>query len=226
MPKPGRVSETARLRLAAIVESSQDAIISKNLDGVITSWNAAAQRIFGYTEAEVVGKPVTLLIPPELQAEEGKILARVKTGECIKQYETIRITKMRDRIAVSLSISLIKDSSGKITGFSKIARDITEQKRAEQSLRVSEERLRLALQAARLGTFEWNIQTGVNTWTPELEAIYGLPPGGFGGTETAFEDLVHPDDRARFIELNHWALTSGRPTKGEWRVVWPDGSVH
>src|SRR5262249_27502425 len=93
-------------------------------------------------------------------------------------------------------------------------------------LQRSEERLRLAQQAARLGTFEWNIQAGVNTWTPELEQMYGLRPGGFGGTKTAFDNLVHPDDRARVNELNHWALLTGQPTEGEWRVVWPDGSIH
>jgi PAS domain S-box-containing protein len=104
--------------------------------------------------------------------------------------------------------------------------DVTERKRAEVALRKSEERMRLAQSAARIGTFEWNIRTGVNTWTPELEGMYGLPPGGFGGTQTAFENLVHPDDRERVIELDNWALKTGQPTEGEWRVVWPDGSVH
>jgi PAS domain S-box-containing protein len=95
-----------------------------------------------------------------------------------------------------------------------------------ETVRASEERLRLAQQAARIGTFDWNIRTGVNTWTPDLEAMYGLPPGGFGGTETAFENLVHPDDRAGVIKLLDAAMKSGQPTKGEWRVVWADGSVH
>ena len=97
---------------------------------------------------------------------------------------------------------------------------------AEQVVRASEERLRLAQQAARIGTFEWNIRKGVNTWTPELEAMYGLPPGGFGRTQTAFESLVHPDDRAKVIELVDCALKTGLQTTGEWRVVWPDGSIH
>src|SRR5215831_2563451 len=152
-----RLAEGARLRLAAIVESSEDAIISKNLDAVITSWNTSAQRIFGYTEAEAVGQPITILIPLELRDEEDKILGKLRAGERIQQYETIRVTKSGKRIPVSLSVSPIRDSSDKITGFSKIARDISVQKQAEQSLRVSEERLRLAQAAARIGTFERDV---------------------------------------------------------------------
>jgi PAS domain S-box-containing protein len=97
---------------------------------------------------------------------------------------------------------------------------------AEQVVRASEERLRLAQQAARIGTFERNVRTGVLTWTPEMEAMYGLPPGDVEKTQTAFENLIHPDDRARVIELVDCALKTGQQTTGEWRVVWPDGSVH
>ena len=96
----------------------------------------------------------------------------------------------------------------------------------EQVLRASEERLRLAQQAASIGTFEWDIRTGANTWTPELEAMYGLPLGGFGRTQTAFESLVHPDDLAGVVELARVSVKTGKPANSEWRVVWPDGSVH
>ena len=97
---------------------------------------------------------------------------------------------------------------------------------AEQVVRASEERLRLAQQAARIGSFERDVQTGVVTWTPEMELIYGLPPGGFDGSFGAFENLVHPDDRVGLIELVDAAFSTKQATTGEWRVVWPDGSVH
>jgi PAS domain S-box-containing protein len=127
-------AEEARLRHAAIVESTEDAIISKNLDAVIQSWNAGAQRIFGYTESEAVGQPITILIPPELWDEENQILERLRAGGCIEHYETTRVTKAGRKVAVSLIISPIKESTERLVGFCKIARDITERKRAEQAL--------------------------------------------------------------------------------------------
>src|SRR6266550_3853390 len=219
-------AEEARLRHAAVIESSDDAIASATLDGIIVSWNTGAQKTYGYTEAEAVGEPINMLVPPELPDEENKILGILRAGGRIQQFETVRVTKTGKRINVSLTISPIKDSSGRTVGCSGIARDISERKLAEEALRAGEERLRLAQQAACIGTFDWNIRTGVNTWTPELEAMYGLPPGGFGGTQTAFENLVHPDDRAGVIKLVDAAMKSGQPTKDEWRVVWADGSVH
>src|SRR6201981_2322354 len=219
-------AEEARYRHAAVIESSDDAIASGTLDGIIVSWNTGAQKIYGYTEAEAVGKPISMLVPPELPDEENKILETLKSGDRIEHFETVRVAKTGKRINVSLTISPIKDSSGRMVGVSGIARDITERKLAEEALRASEERLRLAQQVAHIGSFEWNIQTGVNTWTRELEAIYGLQPGTFTGTQTAFENLVHADDRAGVIKLVDHALKTGQPMEGEWRVVWADGSVH
>jgi PAS domain S-box-containing protein len=121
---------TARL-LASIVESSNDAIISKSLDGIIQSWNAAAEQLFGYTSAEVVGKHISLVIPPERIAEEDQIIASLKAGKRIEHYETERVRKDGERIFVSLTISPIRDESGRVIGASKIARDITDRKLAE-----------------------------------------------------------------------------------------------
>jgi len=129
-----KLAEESRLRHAAIVESSEDAIISNNLDGIILTWNAAAQRIFGYTEVEAVGRSITMLLPPELHNEGTKILETLRGGERIQYFETARVTKTGKRIDVSLSISPIRDSTGKMIGVSKIARDITERKQAEEAL--------------------------------------------------------------------------------------------
>ena len=130
-----KVGEESRLRLATIVESSSDAIISKNLDGVILTWNTGAQRIYGFTEVETVGKPITILVPAELADEEYRILAKARSGERVAHYETVRLTKQGKRINVSMSLSPIKDSSGRILGLSSISRDITERQMAEARLR-------------------------------------------------------------------------------------------
>ncbi|MGA9388958.1 MAG: PAS domain S-box protein, partial [Candidatus Sulfotelmatobacter sp.] len=137
-------AEEARYRLAAIVESSDDAIISKNLNGIIQTWNEGAQRIFGFTAEEAIGQPITILIPPELYAEEKSIISRLRRGERIEHYETVRRTKSGQRLNISLTVSPVKNSEGKIVGASKIARDITEKKSIEKTLKEGEARLRAA----------------------------------------------------------------------------------
>ena len=129
-----RESEQRLRWLASIVESSDDAIISRNLDGVITSWNKGAERLFGYLAEEVIGKPVAILIPPERQHEETAIRERIRRGDRIDHYETIRRRKDGNLIDVSLTISPMRDAEGKVVGASKIARDITERKRSEAQI--------------------------------------------------------------------------------------------
>ncbi len=139
-------AEEALARLAAIVTSSDDAIVSKNLDGIVMSWNRAAERLFGYTADEMIGQPISRLIPEERHNEEPAILERLRRGEAITHYETIRCKKDGTRLHISLSVSPMVNAHGKIIGASKIARDITAQKLAEQALLHSREELRRALE--------------------------------------------------------------------------------
>lgn len=126
-------SEADAAQLAAIVVSSNDAIASKTLDGIVTSWNEAAERIFGYAAGEMIGQPITRIIPPDLHYEEADILARLRRGERINHYETLRLTKEGRIIHVSLSISPVRDKSGRLMGAAKVARDITQRKQAEET---------------------------------------------------------------------------------------------
>lgn len=141
--KASHQAEEARARLAAIVESSDDAIIGKTLEGIITNWNTGAKKIFGYSEEEVIGHPVSILIPPDYPNEEPEMLEKLKRGERIEHYETKRMRKNGQLIDISLSISPIGDASGKIIGVSKIARDMTERRLAAERVRSSEAQYRL-----------------------------------------------------------------------------------
>jgi len=215
-----------RLRLATIVESSDDAIISKDLEGVIVSWNRGAQRIFGFTEAEAVGQPITIIIPPELQEEENKILQRLRAGESIEQYETLRVTKEGKKVDVSLMICPLKDSTGRIIGASKIARDITERKQTQDNLRESEERLRLAVETGRMYAFEWDPATDLIERSGECSDIFSWIDDSAHDTGRQFAARVHPDDRERYVATTETGLTAASPTyQTSYRVLRPDGSV-
>ncbi len=133
-------AEEGQALLAAIVESSDDAIVSKTLDGRIVSWNAGAERIFGYAAHEAVGRLINLIIPPEREDEERMILERIRRGERVDHLETVRVTKHGQRLDISLTVSPVKDRAGRVVGVSKVARDITDRKRAETALREADRR--------------------------------------------------------------------------------------
>ncbi len=136
-----KINEEYISHLAAIVESSNDAIISKSLDGIIKSWNKGCEKMFGYTAKEIVGKNISLIIPKECINEEKNILLRVSNDETIDPYETVRIKKNGEQLHVSLTVSSLKDRSGNIKGVSTIGRDITSRKKAEAALIIANKEL-------------------------------------------------------------------------------------
>lgn len=379
-----RQAESAKAHLAAIVASSDDAIISKDLTSVITSWNDGAQQLFGYRAEEMIGQSIMRLIPPDRQYEEGILLDRIRRGERVHHYETVRRRKDGGLIDISITVSPVRDGSGRIIGASKIARDIThektkrdqqhqlyefathvnraeslqvlyeraleailrslktdraaillfdaegtmrfkawrglsdgyrqaveghspwkpddpapgpilvrdvlewqiagrlkdlvrnegigslaffpltyggrllgkfmvyfdrpysmsadgialaqaiaqtlalgiERKAAEDCLRERESQLRLALEAGRMGSWEWDIATGQVMWSDTLEAIHGLAPGTFDGTFESYQQDIHPEDRDRVLRSIAQTLECDEPYQIEYRIVRPDGAVN
>jgi PAS domain S-box-containing protein len=166
-----RKAQEARARLATIVESSADVIVSKDLDGKIQTWNAAAERLFGYTAAEIIGKPVLTLIPPELHPEEVDILRRLRQGRPSERLETVRVTKDGRRIPVSLSVSPIKDVEGRVIGASKILHDISGMVAVRESLAREKELLRTTLASIGDGVIVTDAQGRVSFLNAEAERL-------------------------------------------------------
>jgi PAS domain S-box-containing protein len=179
----------ARALTASIVESSFDAIITKNLDGIVTSWNAAAEHMFGYAAAEIIGKPVRVLIPPERQAEEDEILARLRQGERIAPFETVRVAKDGGHLDISLTISPVRDASGTIVAASKIARDITERKRAAAALAAHQEWFRVTLASIGDAVIASDAAGYVSYMNETAETLTGWPLAE--ATGRALEDIFH-----------------------------------
>jgi PAS domain S-box-containing protein len=210
--------DTAELRnrLAAIVASSDDAIISKTLDGIIVTWNEGASRIFGYSPEEVIGKPVTLLIPADRQDEEPAILARLRAGERVDHFETLRVRKDGSIVNISLTISPVRNSQGEIVGASKIARDITAQKRAEEILRVSNDRFRLMADSApvliwiadKAKSRIWFNKGWLDFTERSLEQELG-----FGWTQN-----VHEDDLAHSLQTYGEGFDTQQAFRSEYRI--------
>jgi PAS domain S-box-containing protein len=215
-------AEELRERLASVVESSEDAIVSKTLDGIITAWNSSAEKVFGYSSTEAVGKSVLMLLPPERSNEEAEILARIARGESVKHFETVRVRKDGKRIDVSVTISPVKDTSGAIVGASKIARDISERKLAEEALRESEARFhamvngipQLAWMAEADGHIFWYNQRWYDYTGTTSDEMEGW------GWQSVHDPGVLP------AVLDRWkrAIAAGTPFDMEFPLRGADGS--
>ncbi|MBS0251243.1 MAG: PAS domain S-box protein [Proteobacteria bacterium] len=214
------IAETAIARLVAIVEASEDSITSETLDGIVTSWSEGATRIFGYMPDEMIGQPITRIIPMELHAEEANILARIGHGERVAHYETLRITKDGRRIDVLLQVSPLRDKSGNVFGTSTIARDTTERKAADDALNAGEARLRHALEASGAGVWTWDGDTGLITVDEVYRAMYGIAPDVTVDFKI-WEARLHPDDRETLKQRAEECLHSGSQWREEFRILHP-----
>jgi PAS domain S-box-containing protein len=222
----GRKSaEEAQARLAAIVTSSADAIMSKTLGSIVTSWNEAAERMFGYSADEIIGQSIRRLIPADRQPEEDMILARLARNECILHFETVGLARDGRTFDTSVTISPMRNAEGYIIGASKIVRDISARKHAEQSLQTSKDRLEFALDAARLGWWQYDPVHHVVFWNSRLKEMFEVAEDKTGIEE--FTKRVHPDDLERVWAALEAALDPAdpKPYAAEFRHRRVDGEV-
>lgn len=211
--------------LASIVENSDDAITGKTLDGIITSWNKGAENIYGYTAKEIIGKPISILAPPGHKDETPKILETIRKGGKIDHYETERITKDGRTIFVSLTISPIRDRSGKIIGASTISRDTTQRRLMEKALKKSKAIHDRTQIIAHVGNLAWDTITNNINWSDEIFRIYGYKPQEFQPTYEWFVEKVHHEDRESVIKSMDMALTENKLFNIDFRVARQDGSL-
>ena len=220
------LAEAESARLAAIVQSSSDAIISKTLDGRITSWNETAESMFGYRAEEAIGQSVQMLIPADRQGEEMRILADLSRGQSVPAFDTQRLAKDGRLLDVSVSISPLRDSRGRLIGASKIARDITRQRRDAAALRDSEARLRFTLESAHIGDWDLDLATGIASHSLRHDRCFGYTEPQADWSFEKFIQHVHPQDRAEAEHTMRVAVAELRDWRLQCRVIWPDASVH
>ncbi len=234
-----------------IVQSSNDAIISKSLDGIVTSWNPAAENIFGYTAEEMIGNQLNILLPADRLDEEDFILNRIKKGETVAHYETERVRKDGTKLFVSVTVSPIYDNTGNIIGASKVARDITERKHQEaelesyrkhleqlvqtrtaelqeavEKIKISEQRYEYAANATKDGLWDWNLKSGEVYYNPSYFSMLGYQPEDFPQHTAAdvWLNLLHPDERDKIVASTQQALVHDGGYEIEFRMLCKDGN--
>ena len=216
-----RQAEVAQSYLAAIVESSDDIIVSMSLDSAITSWNKGAERTFGYSAEEVLGKPVSVLIPPELAQKEEEILEKLRRGKSVERYETERVRKDGNRVQICATISPIRSASGEVVGASEIARDITERKREESILRESEGRFRALADSAPVLVWMQDASGCLFVNRAYLDFL------GLGDRAVIrgydWEQYIHPEDRETYVAAYLDCLARHAPFDAELRFRRHDG---
>ncbi len=215
-------AEAENSRLAVIVNSTDDGIFSTSRQGTISTWNAGAEKMYGFTVEEVRGKHFSILVPEERRGDLALNQEKLFRGEGILHYEQKHLRKDGSRVPVSLTLSPIRNSMGIVTGVSVISHDITDQKRAEAALRETEEGLAAAQRIAHIGSWDWNVQTDAVHWSAETLRIFDLPPA-LENRRAKFLELIHPDDRQRVEKALSEALQGARDYDIEYRIRLANG---
>jgi diguanylate cyclase (GGDEF)-like protein/PAS domain S-box-containing protein len=224
VPPRGWAAEIAGLqRMAALVEFSEDPVIGLALDGSITYWNPAAERLYGYAPQEALGSSIAMLVPPERRGRSRGLLAMVRDGEVVRQVDTQRLAKDGRRIDVSISMAPVRDDAGAIVGAVAFTRDISMRLAADERLRRSEAQLAEAQRLAALGSWEWDLVSGEVSWSPELYRILGRDPDSYAPTYEGYFEAIHPADRPRVEQALQADPESREPVELEHRAVRPDG---
>jgi PAS domain S-box-containing protein len=219
--------EERNARLAAIVEHSENAIYSKDLTGMITSWNKGAELLYGYREEEVLGKSVAMLVPPECRDEIAESLVSLGQGQTVQREETVRRRGGGSPVQLSVLLSPIKDAAGQVVGVSVSAHDISDRKRTEAALREKEQLLSESQRIAHIGSwrFDLNDPAGLRIWSEEMYRIYGVSPDTFTPTAEAVLNLIVPEDRPAIQRWVQACAAGERPGELEFRITRPDGAL-
>ncbi len=224
VPNTDTADNTFLYQLASIVESSDDAIISKDLKGTVISWNKAAEKVYGYSAGDMIGNSILKIYPENRKGELGEILGKIEKGQSIEHFETERVRKNGQHVFISVTMSPVKDIAGKIKGASSIERDITEKIAEEKERDIKKKQLEEAQQIAHLGYWEMNLKSGGVQWSDELYKIYGLDKNEFVPTEENFISKIHPDDRQNVKSIFEKALQDHRPFELNFRIL-PEGGT-
>ena len=219
-----KATEEAAARLAAIVESSDEAIIAKSLRGVITSWNKGAEQLFGYSAEEMIGESVWKLIPPEAEQDEINILESIRAGRRVPSHDSVRLHRSGRKIHVAVSVSPVLNREGTVVGASTIARDVTDRRQQNEMLRQNEARLRMALRSARAGAWDFDLRRRELHWSPEMFALYGLDPADGQPTREQLARRISPQHRKRARREFARAMLQGGSFTLEFPIVRPDGT--